>query len=194
MHTACPAWTWLLDTSQVVANNNSNAPYVLIPIDTEEEWKFYKDVVKGSQVNITKIVVQFSTRDIQVHGQDEDDHVEHITQEDVGSQEALEEQDGEDEEEHDGEDDEDVEDEEASVDEDDFDSCRVNNNFDDVLLQNVEVGNDDISKDSEEAHSGDEGPSLAGDNIVRRQVPLAEPVGNVPEIPLVQNRHTLDRS
>ncbi|KAF8673682.1 hypothetical protein HU200_048430 [Digitaria exilis] len=118
------------------------AHYVLIPIATEDNWMFYKDVVKGSQVNVAEIVVDFCTRGIGGYEViQDDDPMEHLTQEHLTPQDALSEDDEED------EDDEDVG---ESDDEHDFERCRANNSFGDLSRENEGVDNDDISESSDE--------------------------------------------
>ncbi|KAF8686823.1 hypothetical protein HU200_043323 [Digitaria exilis] len=119
------------------------AHYVLILIATEDDWMFYKDVVKGSQVNVAEIVVDFCTRGIGGHEViQDDDPTEHLTQEHLTPQDAL----SEDDEEED-EDDENVG---ESDDEHDFERCRANNSFGDLSRENEGVDNDDISESSDE--------------------------------------------
>lgn len=159
---------------------------MILSIATEDDWGFYKDMVKGYQVSVAEVVVNFCIRGISMHGQDEcDEPIEHLTQEDVRPQGHMNEVEEEGDEEE-GDDEFSGEDTKSSVDEDDFDRFRVNNKFDDVMFENEEGDNGDISSSSDEEDCGDEAHHLEVDNNVARDVPSAEPIGHVQERSFVQ--------
>ncbi|CAL5046466.1 unnamed protein product [Urochloa decumbens] len=125
------------------------AHYVLMPITKEDDWIFYKELVKGCQVRCGEVFVDVSWRgvDIASLGVDgDDDPIEHVTQDDIA---ACNEDDDEKDDEL-SDDDVEVEDEEASGDEGDLDTCRVMNNFADDTFENEEVDDDDMSESSDE--------------------------------------------
>ncbi|CAL5035610.1 unnamed protein product [Urochloa decumbens] len=164
--------------------DDKRAHYVLMPITKEDDWLFYKELVKGSQVRCDEVFVDVCGRgvDIASLGEDgDDDPIEHVTQEDIHA--CNEDDDGEDDELSD--DDAKVEDEEASGDEGDFDICRVANNFDDDTFENEEVDDDDMLESSDEDPYDDGGVGCEQENVVR-QVPLAQPTPMIEEVRFVE--------
>ncbi|KAF8779437.1 hypothetical protein HU200_002708 [Digitaria exilis] len=147
------------DSSDMLGNRfdagGKRAHYVILPIAMEDDWVFYKDVVKGSQVSVAEIVVDLCNHGISKHGQDQeddDDPMEHLTQEQVRMQGDMNEV-----EEGDEDDDFSGQGGDSSGDDDDFDICRDNNNSDNVMFENEEGDNGDISASSEEEECADEG-------------------------------------
>ncbi|KAF8754818.1 hypothetical protein HU200_011434 [Digitaria exilis] len=120
--------------------SGKRAHYVILPIATKDDWAFYKDVVKGSQVSVAEIVVDLCNHGIYKHGQDQEDDdepMEHLTQEQVrmqGDMNEVEEGDVDDE-----NDDLSGQGRGSSGDDDDFDRCRDNNNFGNLETIDVEV-------------------------------------------------------
>jgi len=129
--------------------------YVMMPIGCENDWLFYKELVRGSQVGCAEIVVDVCNRSMDAPAEDGDDYpIEHVTQEAISpdhDSDAPEEEDKSygDDLSHDSDDDD-------SGDEIGFDTCRVNNNFDEDDFDNEEVDDDDISQGSEENEGGED--------------------------------------
>ncbi|CAL4907426.1 unnamed protein product [Urochloa decumbens] len=139
--------------------------YVLIEIKNADDWLFYKELLKESQVRCAEIFVDVCGQDVS------DDPVEHFTQEDLP---PCNDNDNEVDDEF-SDDDEKYADEEASGDEGDFDTCAVNNHFDGSTFENEEHDDDDMSEGSDGDSSDDDVVGFEQENIPRRQVPLAEP-------------------
>jgi len=56
--------------------------YVMMPIGCENDWLFYKELVRGSQVGCEEIVVDVCNRSMDAPAEDGDDYpIEHVTQE-----------------------------------------------------------------------------------------------------------------
>ncbi|CAL5005695.1 unnamed protein product [Urochloa decumbens] len=147
-----------------------------MPITKEDDWLFYKELVKGSQVRCGEVFVDVSRRgvDIASLGVDgDDDPIEHVTQEDIPT--CNEDDDEEDDELSD--DDVEVKDEEASGDEGDLDTCRVVNNFAGDTFENEEQDDDDMSESSDE--------ELCENDVERVEETVREPLSNVEPNPAV---------
>ncbi|CAL4907720.1 unnamed protein product [Urochloa decumbens] len=158
---------------------DKRAHYVFMPITKEDDWLFYKELVKGSQGRCGEIFVDVCGRgvDIATLGEDgDDDPIEHVTREDIPA--CNDDDDEEDDELSD--DDVEVEDEEASGDEGDLDTCRVVNNFADDTFENEEVDDDDMSESSEEDPCDNDVGGCEQENDVR-DVPLPQPTHVVEE-------------
>ncbi|CAL5068364.1 unnamed protein product [Urochloa decumbens] len=139
--------------------------YVLIEIKNADDWLFYKELLKESQVRCAEIFVDVCGRDVS------DDLVEHLTQEDLPPCNAND----DDIDDELSDDDEEYADEEASGDEGDFDTCAVNNHFDGSTFENEERDDDDMSQGSDEDGTDDDVVGFEQENIPRREVHLAEP-------------------
>uniref|UniRef100_K4AJ02 Transposase MuDR plant domain-containing protein n=1 Tax=Setaria italica TaxID=4555 RepID=K4AJ02_SETIT len=99
--------------------------YVLMPVACDDDWLFYKELVKDSQVACAELVVDEDVLPANEVDEEEDD-----------------EEGGDDDCSH-GSDD--------SGDEGDFDTCRVNNNFDVANLEdNISVGSEEEQSDGED--------------------------------------------
>ena len=127
--------------------------YVLMPIGCENDWLFYKELVSGSQVGCAEVVVDVDTCSMDVPSQGGDEYpIEHLTQEailpDNDSDAPEEDENSGNDLSHDSDDDE-------SDDEVGYDTCRVNNDFDEGGFENEEVDEDDISQSSEENEDGE---------------------------------------
>jgi hypothetical protein len=112
----------------------------MMPIKCGDDWLFYKECVKESQVHCAELVVDVYSLVDSPHN---DEPMEHLTQEDMVPHNEV----------HDNEDDEEGgHDEECSYGsdgEDNFDRCGLNNNFGEYEDDEEEDG-DDISVSSEE--------------------------------------------
>ena len=127
--------------------------YVLMPIGCENDWLFYKELVSGSQVGCAEVVVDVDTRSMDVPSQGGDEYpIEHLTQEAILPDNDS---DAPEEDEYSGNDLYHDSDDDESDDEVGYDTCRVNNDFDEGSFENEEVDEDDISQSSEENEDGE---------------------------------------
>ena len=55
--------------------------YVVMPIGCENDWLFYKELIRGSQMDYAEIVVDVCNRSMDIPTEDGDDYpIEHVTQ------------------------------------------------------------------------------------------------------------------
>jgi hypothetical protein len=116
-------------------SGDKRSHYVMMPIKCGDDWLFYKECVKESQVRCAELVVDVYSPVDSPHN---DEPMEHLTQEDMVPHKEV----------RDNEDDEEGGDDEecsyGSDGEDDFDRCGLNNNFGEYEDAEEEDG-DDIS-------------------------------------------------
>jgi hypothetical protein len=123
-------------------SGDKRSHYAMMSITCGDDWLFYKECVKKSQVRYAELVVDVHSPVNSLHN---DEPMEHLTQEDMVAHNEVHENEDDDE----GDDDDD----ECSYDsdgEDEFDRCGLNNNFGEYEGDEKEDENDIFVSSEEE--------------------------------------------